>query len=186
VDRLDRFARLEEHRLRRHSSRAKLGKQRLPFQRGQCLKEKVPGRCVRQAHHVQLEGYGQERAASRWRSCPESVGGGGEGPELIDSGNPKLVLPLDKLGDDVEVAIHHGVDGRDELLRVGKHEHGQGNQDGGDALEDLGGRELDLRCLLEAFCDCSIGGAGVVGVVGQDCFLVTSRSRLGVLQERLC
>src|ERR1039457_7188719 len=110
---------------------------------------------------------------------PESVGGGREGPQLIESGNPKLVLPLDELGDDVEVAIHHGVDGRDELLRVGKHEHSQRNQDGGDALEDLGGRELDLRCLLEAFCDCSIGGAGVVGVVGHDCFLVTSRSRWG-------
>jgi hypothetical protein len=69
VDRLDRFARLEEHRLHGQSRRAKMDKQRIPFEGGQCLKEKVPGRCVWEAHHVQLEGCGQERAASRWRSC---------------------------------------------------------------------------------------------------------------------
>src|SRR6202049_759659 len=91
---------------------------------------------------------------------PGSVGG--DGLELIERGDPKLVLPLDDLGDDVEVAIHHGVDGRDELLRVGKHEHAQRNQDGGDALEDLGGRELDLRGLTKGFRDLSGRGAGVI------------------------
>src|SRR5580704_11205332 len=108
---------------------------------------------------------------------PESVGG--DGPQLLQSGDPELVLPLDELGHDVEVAIHHGVDGRNELLRVGKREHAERNQYGGDALENLSSCKLDLRRLLEAFRNCSVGGACVVGVVDHDCFLVTSGSRWG-------
>jgi hypothetical protein len=55
MDRLDRFARLKENRLRRQSLRAKMGKQRIPFQRGQRLEDAVPERSVCGAHRVQLD-----------------------------------------------------------------------------------------------------------------------------------
>src|SRR5580704_5429483 len=90
---------------------------------------------------------------------PGSVLGGG--PQMTESRSRDLVLPLDDLEQDAEVAINHLVDRGNQCLSIGKHEDAERNQNGGDALDNLGRRQRDLGGPLKARRDRGGGGAEV-------------------------
>src|SRR5580700_2057778 len=84
---------------------------------------------------------------------------------MTESRSRKVVLPLDDLEHDAEVAINHLVDRGNQFLSIGKHEDAERNQNGGDALDDLGRRQRNLSGPVKALRN-SVCCGSEVGVLG--------------------
>src|SRR5580700_6191145 len=84
---------------------------------------------------------------------------------MTESRSREVVLPLDDLEHDAEVAINHLVDRGNQCLSIGKHEDAERNQNGGDALDDLGRRQRNLSGPVKALRNSVCCGAEV-GVLG--------------------
>src|ERR1700722_14207305 len=97
---------------------------------------------------------------------------------MAESRSRELVLPLDYLEHDAEVTVDHLVDRGNQRLRIGEHEDAERNQNGGDALYNLRGRQGDLCGAFKALGNSSSRGAEV-GVLGHGVVLVGIGSDTG-------